>query len=333
MRLLLPICGLALACSGGTGRGARPATDAASPQDALGADRPLPLSPPPDAAPGATEVGAAGPQRPEAAAPADAPPPDAPPAGDAPGVGAPPDAAAAGDTAAGAPPPAVACAPDGAVASGPLEVLLVVDRSSSMRDRVGGPATTDRWTEVVAGLERLLARDGTAVSWGLKLFPVPGICRVQEGAEIPIAPMTAGAISRYLASAPPQPTNDGSPTAEVVRKAAVYLRTLTSPGPKAILLVTDGEPNCLPGAPNRPDVAGTVAAIREAAGFGLRTLVFGFAAPGSAADAALQQMGSAAGTSPAGAPAYHAIGGRDDLAAALDAALAELRAPRACGAR
>jgi hypothetical protein len=110
--------------------------------------------------------------------------------------------------------------------------------------------------------------------WGLKLFSTPGgdACGVSSGVEVPVGPGSAAAIPSVIESTTPA---NNTPTAQAINAATEYLKTLTDPYPKTILLITDGQPNCASGSSSTPNVAGTVAAIRAAYAAGFRVYVVG----------------------------------------------------------
>jgi hypothetical protein len=170
----------------------------------------------------------------------------------------------------------------------PADVLLVLDRSSSMDYSTsqdcyctaptssGGAVCADttncatRWQGVQAAVTNTLANT-VGVNWGLKLFSTPtgaSQCTVSSSVEVPIGPDSASSVSTMVQNVT---LGLGTPTTAALMAATAYLKTVNDTGPKAILLATDGEPNCggTPASMNIFDLAGaaSAAAAANAAGF------------------------------------------------------------------
>ncbi len=134
-------------------------------------------------------------------------------------------------------------------------VLLLVDQSGSMNEKFGG---SDRWQTLrtalmdpAAGIVKTLQAQ---VRFGLTLFsgrdgaaPCPALTNV--------APMLDNFAP--IDAAYPQPTSaiiDDTPTGESITAAAGILQAVTDPGPKVIVLATDGEPDtCAKPDPQTPE--------------------------------------------------------------------------------
>lgn len=178
----------------------------------------------------------------------------------------------------------------------PTDVLLVLDKSGSMSESIaadccctsscrtatGGMMCTDttnctqRWPALTSALDATFA-DATGINWGLKLYSSPSqsdSCGVNQGVEVAIAGNSAGAIQTTIAGVSP---GGNTPTASAITAATNYLKTLTDPNAKVILLATDGQPNCKAGSRDKgtSDVDGTVAAIDAALTAGYRVYVIG----------------------------------------------------------
>jgi hypothetical protein len=172
----------------------------------------------------------------------------------------------------------------------PTDVLLVLDRSGSMNNSIAedcdctasagaplacpDPATcTPRWPALVAAVNATMT-SVPGISWGLKLFTSPGgsICTVSTGVEVPIAPSSASIIQAQIASVVP---GNNTPTAAAITTATAYLKTVTDGHSKAILLATDGEPNCAGGSSTSSDFEGTMSAISAAKSAGFPVYVIG----------------------------------------------------------
>lgn len=204
----------------------------------------------------------------------------------------------------------------------PPDLLLVLDRSGSMNDDatgmtcLGGCGATSKWTQMTAAINQVVSKTETKVRWGLKLFASGGeACTVNSSAEVPIGPMNATAIKTAIAAATP---GSATPTRAAETQAAAYLRTVSDPNPKYILLATDGLPNCqLGGSPLAPDDAAAVAAVSTVAAMGIPTFVIGIATGGSTADGTLSMMATNGGRPRAATPAYYPVATAQDLESAL----------------
>jgi hypothetical protein len=205
------------------------------------------------------------------------------------------------------------------------ELLLVLDRSGSMRD-----LTVDRWGPSVMAVESITAALQTNIHFGLMTFP--GDCLTLPQAEqlaclarlggldqtlscepgrvdVPVALHNAAAISEQLKKTTP---SGATPTAASILSATQALNDLPAhagQGTKSILLVTDGAPNCSlgvggllavgvnTGSGQSEAVQQTVDAVRKANQAGVRTYVIGYQ---TQADpflrGSLDQMASVGGT-------------------------------------
>ena len=182
----------------------------------------------------------------------------------------------------------------------PADVLLVLDRSGSMDESIAeecycDPAKvtrgsnikacattagcTTRWQSVTSALTTTLTNT-PGIGWGLKFFSSPNgsgsnaSCYVSNGADVKIGSTTAAAdIQTQISHTSPA---NNTPTAAAITAATAYLKTVTDPNNKVILLATDGEPNCKAGgASGDGDVPGTTTAIKAALAAGFKVYVIG----------------------------------------------------------
>jgi hypothetical protein len=166
----------------------------------------------------------------------------------------------------------------------PADLLLVLDKTGSLMNAMDGTgqcaagSTTcqQRWATLVSGLNAVLTSSSTDVNWGLETFNSTGSCTV-DPPEVPIAPGSAAAVQTFIAGITP---NGNTPTRLAIDTAVTYLKTLTDPNPKYILLATDGEPNC--GAGGRggggtgaTDITATQNSIQLAFNAGYKVYVLG----------------------------------------------------------
>jgi hypothetical protein len=197
-----------------------------------------------------------------------------------------------------------------------------------MMSGASGCGAQSKWSAARSILESVVMADSPHARWGLQLFTSGGgnAC-APGGVTVPLADVTPTGISAALSrrSSGGMLLDPGNrPTRAAIDSAMAHLSTRATSGSKAILLITDGVPDC-PGSGSDPlasDVAGAVPAIAQANAAGFPTLVAGMAIA-SGAEAALSQMALAGGRARAGSPPYHPVSSSADLAAAVSSLLAQ----------
>jgi hypothetical protein len=218
----------------------------------------------------------------------------------------------------------------------PAIVVLLQDRSTSMRNTLSGGLT--RWATLVESVKPVLQQTQAGVSWGFKLFPDGKICGVTTGVQIEpalnnAAPITAAldGIKVVQNSADNLGLWDGTPVAPALRQTARYLAALPSDKQKYILLATDGQPTCAGGDPllgggnpDTDDFPSGPAAVAEVAAMGIKVPVVGISFsktwdPTNLKDneVALNDMAKAGGMPRPTDPAYYGAGSSADLATAF----------------
>ncbi len=124
----------------------------------------------------------------------------------------------------------------------PVDMMVALDRSgSTAEDNVG--------RMVVRALEDITQRTATHVHWGLTLYPsletcTAGVsdCTLPKGPNVQIGVENAAEKIKNVLG---QIKRCGStPTADTLRLILDYMKTVTSPYKKSVLLATDGAPNC-----------------------------------------------------------------------------------------
>jgi len=190
----------------------------------------------------------------------------------------------------------------------PPNVLIVLDRSTSMNDDIGGGT---KWEIARDAIAQVLAGYGDQVLFGMMLYPgLDPPC--DEGMEcgpgavfIDPGPGTESAINDLLATA--QTCSFGTPTAEALQVLVTYGGLQDTTRANYILLVTDGQSTCEDPVPVVTSLAGASPEVR--------TFIVGF---GSSVDPdELNDMATAGETAiPAGPPYYYQA---DDAASLLDA--------------
>jgi hypothetical protein len=128
--------------------------------------------------------------------------------------------------------------------------MFVIDRSGSMAFDLRGNmgANPSRWSTLENGLRQTIVPLSGQLRMGAKFFPEPvgafdgpdGACRSDPGVAIPPALDNAYKILDVFAKSTPR---GGTPTAEAVRLASEFVASQRKVG-RAIVLATDGAPNC-----------------------------------------------------------------------------------------
>jgi hypothetical protein len=205
------------------------------------------------------------------------------------------------------------------------DLLLIFDRSGSMAaDPATGrnctPAATcpSKWNQATAAVNMAVASSQAMIRWGLKLFSSTGNgCGVTPGAQVGIGLNTAPAIAAALGGAGPA---GSTPTTMAMTLGGDYLATLTTPNPRFIVLVTDGQPTCAGGNGNGDDSPAAIAAVAAQAARGYGTFVIGVATANDAMATATLTSMSTAGMHPRpGTPNYYVVNNTAELVTALGA--------------
>jgi MYXO-CTERM domain-containing protein len=166
--------------------------------------------------------------------------------------------------------------------------MVVLDKSSSMQ--TGLIANQTKWSIAVAGLGELLEQYQAKAEFGLITYPNPNQC---GPGQLDVAP-SLNAKDAILAElgAPPPTSGNYTPMAQTLDAAVVQPSLQSAPGPRHLVLITDGWQYCVPYDPaTRYD--GTEA-VEKLTGAGVTTWIVGF---GAEVDTiALNRMAMAAGT-------------------------------------
>ncbi len=215
----------------------------------------------------------------------------------------------------------------------PPNVLVVIDRSCSMRRTVtdGGFGTgpedpTTRWNIAREAVRRLTERFPTRVRWGLMAFPnaLEG-CGDVPAAQVAPAAGTAAAVYAALLTSDVEPFHwcdmgdiqpHQTPTDEAL-EASLLLPELGDAGrERFVILLTDGAASCGANDASMTDVGMRLAAA------GIRTAAIGFGSETTSGAAAsnLEALAIAGGlANPAGPPSYYLAADGASLDSVLDA--------------
>jgi hypothetical protein len=151
---------------------------------------------------------------------------------------------------------------------------LLVDQSSSMEEDFDN---TDRWNAVQNALTTpttgVVAQLETAVRFGLTLFTS---FNGSDGGTCPVLTTVAPGLNNHLEIREQwldEDPEDETPTGESLAAVTASLLADPDPGPKVIVLATDGEPDtCAQANPNEGQAL-AVAAAEDAFAAGIRTFI------------------------------------------------------------
>ncbi len=200
-------------------------------------------------------------------------------------------------------------------------MILLIDQSSSMTEDFGG---TERWTAVYETLmdpdDGVVARLDERIRFGLALYSSEngsqgGVCPLLTE----VAPTLGGFAEIDAVFGQAHPIDD-TPTGESLAAVADQLAAFAEPGPKAIVLATDGEPDTCAQPDPQEGQALSIAAAESAYAAGIATHVISVGAEVSQAHLqALANVGAGrAADTTEPAPYYQALA-PDELVAAFDA--------------
>jgi hypothetical protein len=126
-------------------------------------------------------------------------------------------------------------------------VMFVIDRSASMNDPMGnGPNQPTRWEALGGALASVLPSVNDTLAIGALIFPATGTaslnCSVASKADLMPSLGNVPALVRLMSTGFPE---GATPTASALDTAATLMLGLrTATGARALVLATDGGPNC-----------------------------------------------------------------------------------------
>jgi hypothetical protein len=181
---------------------------------------------------------------------------------------------------------------------------------------------SSKWNQATAAVGQAVTSTQATVRWGLKLFSTDLACQVNAGVQVPIALTNAQSITTALAATAP---GGSTPTSAAIIRGGDYLSMLTTPNPRFMVLVTDGEPTCGAAGTNTPDDSNAIGAVAAQAARGYGTFVVGIATIGNTgADATLTAMSTAGMHPRAGTPNFYLTNNTAELVTALEAIASQI---------
>jgi hypothetical protein len=208
-------------------------------------------------------------------------------------------------------------------------VYFLIDRSTSMEEALG---TVSRWQVVTAGLGQLLQQDSGAfakkLNYGAGAFPADtNIC---TASGLPKELVVTGAHASSMLPAALDALGLRGTTPTDLALAGVRERRLTSVAgdslasrPKAVVLITDGEPNDCETANANSRLTQTISESAALAAAGVPVYVLGL---GPVSAAALQSIADAGDPAP-GTNVWYNVSSESSMLSALNAVLQRMGCP------
>jgi hypothetical protein len=133
----------------------------------------------------------------------------------------------------------------------PPNVMLVLDRSGSMADSIGGGSVTSKWDDLKTAIQQVVTTYDSETRLGVSLFSSDGNC---GAGNITLAAANNGSTVMTLVNA--QGPGGNTPTAATLAKVAQSGMLNDTTRDNVVVLATDGLPNC-----GDTDVAGKITTL------------------------------------------------------------------------
>ena len=206
------------------------------------------------------------------------------------------------------------------------DIVILLDTSASMNDTACGAGCSGptKWAASVDAINTVVDATKADVNWGLIFIgDAAGTCDPGVGTIVGLNASIKSALETRTNGSTLVATGN-RPTRAAVSTAMMQLSSTPSSIPRAILLITDGTPNCREGAPDvqTDDATGAVDAVVAARTHGVNTLVVGLSTAGGASEGVLDDMALSGGYARAASPPYFPAFSSVDLIAAMDGLVA-----------
>jgi von Willebrand factor type A domain len=191
----------------------------------------------------------------------------------------------------------------------PPNVMLVIDRSGSMGQSIGGGSATTKWTDLKNAVSGLVSSYDSMMQLGAAIFSSDGDCAATN-IDVPLASMAGSTVmSKLNAQGPIGNTPTAAALDTVIAKGMLSDKTRGN----YVVLATDGQPNC-----TDTDVTKRITALYNATP-SVKTYVIGIG-DGTASNPTLLNAWADAGhTARTGTTHYYQTSSPTELKAAFDA--------------
>jgi hypothetical protein len=195
------------------------------------------------------------------------------------------------------------------------EIILIFDRSSSMRKAVPG-SPNNRWIEMTDGVATIVGNRQAAVSWGLKFFPSTTECIVNDGVDVPVGPAQFNEVITKIRGGQPASGPEGSPLYQAVSTALQAFPKKNNP--RFFVLASDGQVSCPAVPPNPSAEAKAYETVRNAATSHVWSFVIGTATAGTPQHTVLNTLAGEGREPSAGVTRYLPAQNKLEMMNALD---------------